>query len=605
MAEKSLVSAIPFSAGIRRSRGADPFFMREGEVTQAQCGVYTEEGGFLQHGGTVAVLSAVLADGGYPVWSKRWFRGPLATNPVLILSSNGTLYWAATDPSATSVSLSVAQDFTSGSGVNITGLSSTYFTVAEHSGWLYLCPNDTSDPFYRFNGTEFFQVGAIKPLSAPVLAATSGNLANGTYVVAYTYVYGTDEELGESNASPGQSIVIAAAPQGINVTVTPSGRSDVSAIRIYRTLAGGSIPYFVKEVTNTAGPHALTAADSELSFANYELEGDHDLPPMGRRSIVAWKERIFLIVDQPRNRIHLSIAGQPDVFPPATSAGFTSDELNHQSPAALTTLFTLGERIYATSETGIWVLSGDTNENFFWERLQSDEGYIAERSVVTGRGLAFGVGSSDIIIFDGVRPVAHSKIRGLLADVGALVIDESIGTFRKGFYYVAVKRGTGYDRIVLLDARSVPGVERFAASTFETSYRPDKDDPSSSATFEVTDLSSWNEEGERIFVGRLDGQLYEFDRGRSVGLAAEDSAGMEYLLKTGWFFPGGPHTFDVYEKVWAAIEDDGAGGEVELSWELMTDDLNELRTGSATISLHPVGTDIGQSIFVWNFSRWG
>lgn len=62
---------------------------------------------------------------------------------------------------------------------------------------------------------------------------------------------------------------------------------------------------------------------------------------------------------------------------------------------------------------------------------------------------------------------------------------------------------------------------------------------------------------------------------------------------------------DSAEQMIQCWERDGAGGEVELSWELMTDDLNELRTGSATISLHPVGTDIGQSIFVWNFSRWG
>jgi hypothetical protein len=610
MARQEIVDVVPLSGGIRRTRNADPFFGSPGDLTIAKNGVFTKEGGFLQQGGIEKTLfAAALADGGYPVWMHRWFQGP-GNNPFLVLSSNGTLYFATTSPLAASATLAVAQDFTTNpAGVNITGLSSLYFTVAEDSGWLFLAPSDpASDEFYRFDGTKFFQVGAAAPTAgAPgLVAGGAGTMANGTYLVAYTYVYGTNGALGESNASAQGSVAVVAGPNGsIAVTVAASTRTDITAIRIYRSLAGGSILYFDQEVANAAGPHTIVNGDSLLTAANYELETDHDEPPNELRSIIQYRGRLWGVVDDPRNRVHLTLIGQPDVWPAGFE--FTTDELNDEMSTTLVGFFSLGERLYATCATGHWVLNGDRNENFYWSHVQESIGYIAERSILVRDGLAWGLGTLDIALFDKMRSVPLTKIRGLVEAIDPELIDDAVATYRKRQYFLAVKTAEPqeYKQIVVVQKDPLPGADQgFAASTIEGEYNPDASDDTLWADFKITTIYSWHHETERLFVGMDDGHVYEFDRGFSFARVGEDAAGADFELQTMWWFPSGPYNYNLFRKIYVAIEDEGAGGSVVVSWEIMTDNLNTLREGEFTVNLTPDLSAGGTLPGIWNVSRW-
>jgi hypothetical protein len=594
---EGIISAIPLTGGVRRSRDADPFFLGEGELTDAKCAVFTEEGGVLQHGGVRAV--ATVPNSALAFWMYRWFRGVGSTSPFLVLGSDGKLYVSQESPLSTNFVLTVAQDHTTGSGVDISGVASTYYTVGQHSGWLYLCPNVTTDKFYRYDGTKFFQVGAVAPTVTPTLAVLGGgSFAAGTYFFSYTYVYGENGELGESNPSPINSIAVA-LNQAVNVTVTASVRTDVSAIRIYRGLVGASLPqYFVKEVTNTAGPHLVTDGDLLLSSANYEQEVDHNLPPSGRRSVQAYRERLWLILDDPRNRIHLSLVGQPDVFP--NVATHYTDELNHQCAQRLTGGFTLHDRLYVTAPEGIWVLNGDTSENFFWSKL-GDVGFYAERSIVSAQGGVFGLGTNDILIFDGQVAAPLRNIHGLVERSLFEDRQEALGVYRRNRYYLALKVDAfqDFNRIVMVSREAFPGSPQgFAATTFETMYPT----PGLGQTFSFVAMDSWKEESERIFLSMRDGKIYEFDFGTSVSKSGEASSGAVFDVRTGWFFPAGPFAFNLFDRIYVALESDGSGGAVTLSWEIMDDNLNTLRTGGVDVPLLD-SAGVGKAA-VWNFDRW-
>lgn len=609
MAQKAVVDAVPLSGGVRRTRDADPFFVGDGELTHAKNGVFTLEGGFLQLGGVTPILASALDDGGEPSWMWRWYRTSGESNPFIVLSSGGTLYVSDTEPTAETATLSVAQDDTSGTPGDITGLSSEYFTPVVHSGWLYLYPSDpASDEIYRYDGTYFYQVTLPAPGSAPSgFTYPAGNLVDGVYGFKYTYVYGDDEECGESDPSPGANATVSGGPKGVSLSVTASTRPDVSAIRIYRTLVGQSIYYFVAEVDNTAGPHTVTAADAELSSANYELEDDHSGPPTGARSGIAHLNRTFVVTDDPKNRVYISIVDQPDVFP--LTAGFYMDDLATEMTSKLVSFFSLNGNLYATAPEGTWILRGDRNENFYWSRVPGNTGFISERSVSPGQKEVFGLGAKDILYFDGISMKRVDNAKGYVLSANQTLLKDAQGIYRDEKYHVAVKSAdtSEFDRIVVVNRDPTPAAPNgMAVSTIESEYFPDTSDYSNIADFKITSLCAWLHESERIFVGMDDGYIYELDRGYSIAREGEDSAGVEFDVKTGWFFPSGPYSESTFMEAWAAIEDDGSGGTITLSWEIMTDDLDEFVEGSVDIELH--SDDPGESgvlVGRWDESRWG
>jgi len=613
MSQKAVFAHIPF-AGYKKTReNTDPFFSSPGDLTEAQFGMYTLEGGFLQHGG-IKLAAAAVSGTPKPIWMYRWYRGKsYATNPFLVLYDNGSLYIANSDPAAVSFTMVLGQDFSTGVGVNITGLSSTYFSVEDTAGWLFLAPEDAADSFYAFNGTQFFQVGAVPPVTSggspdftPGFAgSTGGTLTPATYYFVFTYYFGPDKELGESNPSGEHSYTLVGPNNRIVISGLPAAapRDDIGYIRIYRTLATGASGgpyYYVGEVQIGTTTINIDTGDAALAFANFELETDHDLPPTGARSVALHRDRLWLVQDDPPNRIIWSLVGQPYVYPTENY----SDELFRQT-REITTIFSLGPRLYCSTDT-IWVLVGDQESNFYWENLQNTQGFIAEQSVRRADGVVLGLGTTDVLVFDGTNTSPLLNVRGVVEGILPTFRKNAFAVYRKKHYYLALQTEAALDPSLILLIRRDPtaGAEMgFSASILKTEYIPDSAHPEIYKTFRVSALSGWRDELNRIYIGKSDGKIYEFDRFYSISEDGEDTAGLEFKLKTSWFFPNGPYGWNIYNRWYVAIEDEGGGGDVEVSWEIMDDNLNSLREGSHVVSL----TDESIPDVVvgrWNNTRW-
>ncbi len=625
MPEKQIVSIVPLSGGIRRSRDADPFFTAQGELTDARNGTFTQEGGFLQHGGVLKITSDT--PGWTPatdsiLWLYRWYRGEGDTNPILALIDDGTnrnLWYSISDPTSTSMVFTLALDFTTnGSGATFPDMDvTTYFTVAEMNGYLILCSDDVSDTDKTYvcnvNGSvlEFFEIGAVAPTAAPTETnPVSGSMASGVYSIAYTYVYGTDGALGESNPSPKLLSTSITANDKFQITVASTSRQDCSAIRIYLSLTGAAdtnVPhYFRLEVANDNGPHEVDIPDTTLSFANTEMREDMSATPHTIRSISTVAGRLFGVLDSPRNRVRISEIFMPYVMPDVPT--FFNDELNAESGPKLTTLFSLGTDLYATSESGIWRLVGNDPSSFIFDQVPSALGYTAERSIQEGEGMVYGLGTRDIVLFDGLRTSPLSRVRGLVEDIDPANLGVSISAYRDKKYYLGVRPDADltYTRMILVGREPTPARESgFAVSLIETDYQPDEDDPTSRATFEITAAMSTSvQEVQRLYVGMTDGHIYEFDSSstNSFSLAAEDLAGPSFELTTGWYFPADPHTITTFHKFYIAIENIGSGGTVDVGWDIMDDSVQGMKSGLTTIDLEGgIGNVVtGQ----YNFSRY-
>lgn len=575
MAQEPPFSVIPIAGGIRKTRPYDDAFISgDAEALVANCGKFTLEGGFLQHGGLVTYTPTGV--GSAIVWMKRWYKQD-GTKYFLALSEAGTLYRVSDSTPATFTSL-------------YTGLSGSPYTSAEINGWLYL--GNGVDPFLRYDGTTIVVVGAEVPAlgSMSLLGVSGGTLAAGTYNVAITFEYGTEGVLGESNLSTPLAVTVA-ANFSINIFDIPvSSRADVHFKSIYRTLVDGSIYYFVDRIPNTQTTYTIQAGDAELSVSNFEAEINHDIPP-NLGSIASFRGLLFGIDPNVPNRIRFSLSDGSDVFP--DDPEYYSDELSTGDGERVTSLFRFGDTLYASKKTKIWALSGDSNASFIWDEVPGSLGIVSEQSVRKADRVVFGLGQRDIVVFDGIQSIALEKVRGLLDIVNDINKPEAYGVYRDKRYYIAVQTGSATRRALLLvvSIDPTPGSEGFPVSTIQNTG------------FEVSSLEAWGNENDRIFVGGYDGRIYEFDLGVDWSFEGEDPVGADFQWKSNWIWISNPAQFKRFLKTWLMIESEG--GDVTMTYDFLTDDPNDISSGTQDISLDPVISGAGNTIGIYNYSRWG
>jgi hypothetical protein len=584
------VVIIPLSRGVRKTRPYDDAMLAAlGESKRANCGKFTLEGGFEQHGG-IQQYSGTAA-GSAIVWMKRWYKRD-GTKYFLALSEAGILFKLSEAVPATLTTL-------------YSGLSGNPFRTAEINGWLYL--SNGSDPFLRFDGTDIFVVGAEPPVLG-TMAATEvvggGRMDAGTYQIKVTYEYGVDGVLGESNPAPTERIITVGANAAINLTDLPlSTRSDVTYKNIYRTLVGGTDTYYwIARLENSQTTYTIEAADTELGSANYLMETNHDIPPrLG--SIAVHKERIFGIDPVVANRVRFSSVLGSDVFP--EDAEYLSDALAQGDGESVTTLFKQGTGLYGAKKTRLWVLNGDRNENFFWEEVPHSIGFMSEQSVVRGDSVVFGLGQRDVIAFDGVRSQPIELVRGLLDLVDDVNKPKAIGVYRDKKYYLAVQTGAQARRtlLIVVHAESLPGSEDgFACGTIERAYDTD-DDGEDDANFEVASFCVWENENDRFFIGGYDGYIYEFDIGQNWGRVSEPQTGADFELSLHWASPNNFAHMHEFHAIYAYLE--AEGGDLTFEYEIMndSDDPEPISSGTQNINLDAEVTGT-QKLGIWNVSRW-
>lgn len=158
------------------------------------------------------------------------------------------------------------------------------YTNAEWSALLYHNYNSSVQTLYATNGSDQVKVegtdvygwGIAAPTMAPSGVAGASTGLTGNYSVKYTYVRKDGATvLCESNPS-GASDVASLSNNSLAVGWTASADPQVTHVRLYRTAAGGSTYYYLKEVAIGTTADDDGTADGSLGSA---VEEDHDTIP--------------------------------------------------------------------------------------------------------------------------------------------------------------------------------------------------------------------------------------------------------------------------------------------------------------------------------------
>ena len=142
----------------------------------------------------------------------------------------------------------------------------TGLTDAQWSAFKYNSFQATTDNIFALNGTDrkrielstVYEWGIAAPTVAPTLTPGQGTGLTGLFNAKYTYLRKSGNTvLAESNPSPASDTYQDLTNQSLSVTVTDSADSQVTHVRLYRTLADGGIYYVDQDVPAGGYTHGV------------------------------------------------------------------------------------------------------------------------------------------------------------------------------------------------------------------------------------------------------------------------------------------------------------------------------------------------------------
>jgi len=273
-------------------------------------------------------------------------------------------------------------------------------TSAQWSGIKYNSYLDTTQQIFALNGTDRKRIngttvnewGIAAPTVAPTVAAGASTGLTGDYNARYTYIRKVGAvTVSESNPSPAGAAAVTLTNQSFSITWTASGDSQVTHVRVYRTLTGGASYFIDQDIAIGTLTVDTTTTDANLSTA---LATNHDRPPLG--SYVAgpvYDGTCFIIKD---NLLYYCLAKQPEYWP---STNFI-EVSPIQFPGQLL-VFHNGQPYYLTKNK-IYYIQGTGSSTFFPLPMESKTGAqgIFGAISVDGEGI-YHTGNDGIYLFSG------------------------------------------------------------------------------------------------------------------------------------------------------------------------------------------------------------
>lgn len=238
------------------------------------------------------------------------------------------------------------------------GLTSAQWSCIDYNAY-----NDTTSQIFALNGTDRKRIsgtsvnewGIDAPTSAPTIAVGASTGLTGDYNAKYTYIrkVGT-AVVAESNPSPAASAAVTLSNQSLSITWTASSDSQVTHVRIYRTLTSGSTYYYDQDVAIGTATVDTNTADGSLGSA---VSSNNDRPPLG--SFVAgpaYDGTCFIILN---NLLYYCQPKQPESWPSSYYIEVSTPQFPGQ-----TLVFHNGQPYYLT-KNNIYYIQGTGNSTFF------------------------------------------------------------------------------------------------------------------------------------------------------------------------------------------------------------------------------------------------
>jgi hypothetical protein len=271
----------------------------------------------------------------------------------------------------------------------------------------YNAYNDTAQNVFALNGTDtkriedgvVYEWGIAAPTAAPVLSVGAATGLTGTYNAKYTYVRKVSGvTVAESNPSDAGNAT-ALVNQKLTVTVTAPTDSQVTHIRLYRTLASGLIYDFDQDIA--VGSTTFTSSVADASLGD-EVETDHDRPPAG--SFVfgpAYDGTCFIIKN---NLLYYCKPKQPEYWPALYFIEISAPQFPGQ-----TAVFSNGQ-VYYFTKNEIYYVQGTGNGVFLPLPMKAKTGAQSVRGAVSvpGKGI-FHTGPDGVYLFSAGSDVKISE----------------------------------------------------------------------------------------------------------------------------------------------------------------------------------------------------
>ena len=235
-------------------------------------------------------------------------------------------------------------------------------TNADWSAYKYNAFNETDLRIFalngtdrkRISGTEVHEWGIDAPTSAPTLAVGSGTGLTGDYNAKYTYVRKSGATvISESNPSDAAGSAQTLTNEDLKITWTASGDPQVTHVRLYRTLPGGTI-YFVDQDVSV-GTVTVDSSTTDASLGT-EVATDHDRPPLG--TVVAgpfYGGVSFILKD---NLLYFSKSKQPEYWPTTNFIEVGPPQFPGKA------IVEFGGQPYVGTEDHLWFIQGTSGTSF-------------------------------------------------------------------------------------------------------------------------------------------------------------------------------------------------------------------------------------------------
>lgn len=265
------------------------------------------------------------------------------------------------------------------------------------SAILYNSYLSTTQNIFALNGTDRKRIagstvdewGIAAPTVAPVLATGSSTGLTGDYNAKYTYLRKEGAVVvSESNPSPAGTAVTL-ANGSLSVTWTASSDSQVTHVRVYRTLTDGSTYYVDRDVAIGMVTVDTTTADVSLGT---EVATDHDRPPLG--TVVAgpnYNGTCFILKD---NLLYYCLPKQPEYWP----STYFIEVSPIQFP--LKSLVFYNGQPHVLTKNKIYQIQGTGNNTFFPFEMEAITGCEGINCTLAVRGLGiFHIGSDGLYLY--------------------------------------------------------------------------------------------------------------------------------------------------------------------------------------------------------------
>ena len=184
-----------------------------------------------------------------------------------------------------------------------TGLTNAQWVAIKYNAF-----NDTTDNIFALNGTDRKRIesstahewGIAAPTTAPTLSKGQAKGLTGKYNAKYTYLRKVgDVIVSESNPSPAADLHREANDESLGVSITASSDSQVTHVRLYRTLNGGVIYFIDQEIPAAGYTHGVSELfeDTDDYITGLAYKFTIEDATHGTENTYTWEEQPDIDID--------------------------------------------------------------------------------------------------------------------------------------------------------------------------------------------------------------------------------------------------------------------------------------------------------------------